>query len=181
MWEASKAGFTLYFHRNINWSQTISSVMIFYYSLQIVWLLYKTKNFVDSSFLCVHFNQSHFPADCKVCRWFRVERMGPHRLGCGVSKYSWVVKIRNTSGHNITHPLAIMDHCIIIAETWIYYIQVSAIIMQYFSYLDKNEVLQQEYSHHIILPSPHFSWVVNCLSLSVTFPIHVKFRRHLCH
>ena len=29
------------------------------------------------------------------------------------------------------------------------------------SYCDKREVLQQEYSQHTILPSPHFRWVVN--------------------
>ena len=33
--------------------------------------------------------------------------------------------------------------------------------MQYFSYLDKREVLQQEYSQPLIIPSPHFRWVVN--------------------
>ena len=33
--------------------------------------------------------------------------------------------------------------------------------MQYFSYLDKREVLQQEYSQPTILPYPHFRWVVN--------------------
>ena len=33
--------------------------------------------------------------------------------------------------------------------------------MQWFSYLDKREVLQQEYSQPPILPSPHFRWVVN--------------------
>ena len=33
--------------------------------------------------------------------------------------------------------------------------------MQWFSYLDKREVLQQEYSQPPILPSPHFWWVVN--------------------
>ena len=33
-------------------------------------------------------------------------------------------------------------------------------VMQYFCYLDKREVLQQEYSHPTILPSPHFRWVV---------------------
>ena len=32
--------------------------------------------------------------------------------------------------------------------------------MQWFSYLDKREVLQQEYSQPPILPSPHFRWVV---------------------
>ena len=30
-----------------------------------------------------------------------------------------------------------------------------------FSYIDKREVLQQEYSQPPILPSPHFRWVVN--------------------
>ena len=33
--------------------------------------------------------------------------------------------------------------------------------MQWFSYLDKREVLQQEYSQAPILTSPHFRWVVN--------------------
>ena len=33
--------------------------------------------------------------------------------------------------------------------------------MQYFSYLDKRDVFQQEYSQPPILPSPHFRWVVN--------------------
>ena len=32
--------------------------------------------------------------------------------------------------------------------------------MQYFSYLDKRELLQQEYSQPSIHPSPHFQWVV---------------------
>ena len=32
--------------------------------------------------------------------------------------------------------------------------------MQWFSYHDKREVLQQEYSQLLILPSPHFRWVV---------------------
>ena len=35
--------------------------------------------------------------------------------------------------------------------------------MQWISYLDKREVLQQEYSQPPILPSPHFRWVVNHL------------------
>ena len=33
--------------------------------------------------------------------------------------------------------------------------------MQYFSHLDKREVLQHEYSQLPILPSPHFRYVVN--------------------
>ena len=33
--------------------------------------------------------------------------------------------------------------------------------MQFFSYLDKREVLQQEYSQPQILPSPYYWWVVN--------------------
>ena len=33
--------------------------------------------------------------------------------------------------------------------------------MQWFSYIDKREVLQQEYSKPPILLSPHFWWVVN--------------------
>ena len=41
------------------------------------------------------------------------------------------------------------------------YIHVYVIIMQYISYLDEREVLQQEYSQPPILPSPHFQWVVN--------------------
>ena len=40
------------------------------------------------------------------------------------------------------------------------YIHVYAIIMQYFSYIDKTEILQQGNSIHHILPSPHFRWVV---------------------
>ena len=39
--------------------------------------------------------------------------------------------------------------------------QFLCIIMQSFPYVDKREVLQQEYSQHPILPSPHFWWVVN--------------------
>ena len=35
--------------------------------------------------------------------------------------------------------------------------------MQKFSYLDKREVLQWEYSQPPILPSLHFRWVVKCL------------------
>ena len=34
------------------------------------------------------------------------------------------------------------------------------IIMQYLSDTDKREVLQQEYSRSLSLPSPHFRWVV---------------------
>ena len=34
-------------------------------------------------------------------------------------------------------------------------------MMQWFSYLDKREVLQQEYFQPPIRPSPHFWWVVN--------------------
>ena len=41
---------------------------------------------------------------------------------------------------------------------------VYAVIMQWFSYFDEREVLQQEYSKPPILPSPHFRWIV----------IHVK-------
>ena len=37
---------------------------------------------------------------------------------------------------------------------------VYAIIMQYFTHLEKREILQQEYSQPPILPSPHFRWVV---------------------
>ena len=33
--------------------------------------------------------------------------------------------------------------------------------MEWFSYLDKREVLQKEYSQPPILPSPYFRWVVN--------------------
>ena len=36
-------------------------------------------------------------------------------------------------------------------------------MMQYFLYLDKREILQQEYSQPRILPSPHFRWVENHL------------------
>ena len=41
--------------------------------------------------------------------------------------------------------------------------------MQNFSYLDKREVMQQEYSQSPILPSPHFRWVVNCGKQSAHF------------
>ena len=41
------------------------------------------------------------------------------------------------------------------------YINVYATIMQTFSYLDKREVLQQDYSQPQILPSAHFWWVVS--------------------
>ena len=40
------------------------------------------------------------------------------------------------------------------------YICVDAIVIQFF-YLDKREVLQREYSQPLILPSPHFRWVVS--------------------
>ena len=39
------------------------------------------------------------------------------------------------------------------------FIHICAVIIQKF--LDKREVLQQEYSQLPILPSPHFLWVVN--------------------
>ena len=39
-------------------------------------------------------------------------------------------------------------------------IYVSAISMQYFTYFDKREVVQQEYSQPPILPSHHFRWIV---------------------
>ena len=39
--------------------------------------------------------------------------------------------------------------------------------MQWFLYLDKREVLQQEYSLPPILPSPHFRWVVKQVKQSV--------------
>ena len=39
--------------------------------------------------------------------------------------------------------------------------QFPCIIMQWFWYLDKREVLQQEYSKPPIHPSPHFRWVAN--------------------
>ena len=38
--------------------------------------------------------------------------------------------------------------------------QLFCIIMQWFSYLNKRRVLQQEYSQPPILPSPHFQWVL---------------------
>ena len=47
----------------------------------------------------------------------------------------------------------------LIFTTQLYYY--FCIIMHWFSYLDKREVLQQEYSQPPILPSPHFRWVVN--------------------
>ena len=42
-----------------------------------------------------------------------------------------------------------------------YYIHICAIIMHYFHYTDKREVLQHDYSQHPILHSPHFRCVVN--------------------
>ena len=39
--------------------------------------------------------------------------------------------------------------------------QFPCIIMRWFSYLDKREVLQQEYSQAPILTPPHFRWVVS--------------------
>ena len=46
------------------------------------------------------------------------------------------------------------------------YINVHAIIMQYVSYLDESEVLQQEYSQLTIFPSPYFQWVKKtCIKL----------------
>ena len=41
------------------------------------------------------------------------------------------------------------------------YIHICAIIMQYFIYTEKREVLQHEYSQPPIPPSPHFRRVVN--------------------
>ena len=41
------------------------------------------------------------------------------------------------------------------------YFHICAIIIQYLSYTDMREVLQQEYSQPLILPSPHFLLVVN--------------------
>ena len=38
---------------------------------------------------------------------------------------------------------------------------ISVLISYNSLYLDKREVLQQEYSQHPILPSPHFRWVLN--------------------
>ena len=49
------------------------------------------------------------------------------------------------------------------------YIHGYAIIMQYFSYLDKREVLQQEYSQPTILPSLHLWWVVKTPTFSICF------------
>ena len=46
------------------------------------------------------------------------------------------------------------------------YINFLCIIMQWFLYLDKEEVLQQEYPQPPLLPSPHFRWVVNRSPLS---------------
>ena len=48
--------------------------------------------------------------------------------------------------------------------------------MQWFSYLDKREVLQQEYFQLPILPSPHFRWVVK-LILSY---YHVRCMQLIC-
>ena len=44
------------------------------------------------------------------------------------------------------------------------YIHVYVIVKAIFSYLDKREVLQQEYAQPPILPSPHFRCVVNVLT-----------------
>ena len=50
-----------------------------------------------------------------------------------------------------------------------------AVGMQLFSYFDKREVLQQEYSQRPILPSPHFRWVVNNKwTLFLCFPMNVR-------
>ena len=46
------------------------------------------------------------------------------------------------------------------------YIHVYAIIMIWFHNCDKREVLQQEYSQHTILPSPHFRWVEKLVETS---------------
>ena len=43
--------------------------------------------------------------------------------------------------------------------------------MQYFSYCDKREVLQQEYSQPPILPSRHFRRVVNAIKDVITIII----------
>ena len=43
--------------------------------------------------------------------------------------------------------------------------------MQWFSYLHKREVLQQEYYQSTILPSPHFRWVVNVHIQFTIFPL----------
>ena len=48
------------------------------------------------------------------------------------------------------------------------YILIYAISVQYFSYIDKMWVLQQEYSQPPVLPYPHFWWVVNCGSNVLT-------------
>ena len=45
------------------------------------------------------------------------------------------------------------------------YVNLCAIIMQYFACTDKREVLQQE------LPSPHFRWVVSSLFLLPDYKI----------
>ena len=44
-----------------------------------------------------------------------------------------------------------------------------------FSYIDKREVLQQEYSQPQILPSPHFQWVVNQKDYFILFPKRISF------
>ena len=64
------------------------------------------------------------------------------------------------------------------------YIHVNAIMMQYFSYLDKREVLQPEYSQPPILPSPPLWRVVNRLTLytkllNLFIERHVHSRIHL--
>ena len=51
--------------------------------------------------------------------------------------------------------------------------------MQWFSHVDKREVLQQEYSQPPILPSPHFRWVVNSTFSSAQLsPTEGLVRRH---
>ena len=46
--------------------------------------------------------------------------------------------------------------------------------MQWFSYLGKREVWQQEYSQPAILPSPHFRWVVKDKNAHPRFDITVR-------
>ena len=55
------------------------------------------------------------------------------------------------------------------------YFHVYANTMQRFVYLDKMEVLPQEYSQPLILPSPHFRWVVKIYSIVHRNSIYPKY------
>ena len=53
------------------------------------------------------------------------------------------------------------------------YIQGKVILMQKFSYIDKREVLQNEYSQPLILPSPQFWWEVKRAEFKVSIIIRI--------